>query len=180
MSNKIQLQINNTKYVSLIETLRGKAAGNSGEDVTDETNTYTTKLAELETAIGALETELEGKASGGSGGGNVETYDLVVQSDGVVHLSMIRYISYTNGEYQYHIDNVSETNYPITFTDVVLRTPIDYSYRGGAAPYLALLSDIDYVGARDFTTDLTEDITIGILPLSTDNGQVILRLYDDD
>jgi hypothetical protein len=40
------------------------------EDVTTETNAYTTKLTTLETAITALETELEGKASGGSGGGN--------------------------------------------------------------------------------------------------------------
>lgn len=47
----------------------------AGEDVTDETNAYTSKLATLETAITALETELQGKASGGSGGGgeSVET-----------------------------------------------------------------------------------------------------------
>ena len=45
------------------------------EDVTAETNAYTTKLTSLETAISALETELEGKASGGgSGGASVETY----------------------------------------------------------------------------------------------------------
>ena len=36
------------------------------EDVDDETDAYTEKLASLETAITALETELEGKASGGS------------------------------------------------------------------------------------------------------------------
>lgn len=69
MSNKTQLQTNNTKYASLIETLRGKTAGGSGEDVTEETNAYTTKLASLETAVAALETELEGKASGGSSSG---------------------------------------------------------------------------------------------------------------
>lgn len=39
------------------------------EDVTEETNAYTTKLASLESAVTALETELAGKASGGSGGG---------------------------------------------------------------------------------------------------------------
>ena len=42
----------------------------AGEDVTAETTAYTTKLASLETAITALETELEGKASGGSGDGS--------------------------------------------------------------------------------------------------------------
>lgn len=45
----------------------------AGEDVTTETNAYTQKLATLETAITALETELQGKASGGSDGGSVET-----------------------------------------------------------------------------------------------------------
>jgi hypothetical protein len=64
MSNKTQLQTNNTKYASLIETLRGKAAGGSGEDVTEETTAYTTKISQLETAVTALETELQGKASG--------------------------------------------------------------------------------------------------------------------
>ena len=46
------------------------------EDVGTETNTYTTKLASLETAITALETELAGKASGGSGGGGIQ-YEIV-------------------------------------------------------------------------------------------------------
>jgi hypothetical protein len=49
--------------------LEGKAAA-TGEDVGSETTAYTTKLATLETAITALETELQGKASGG---GSVET-----------------------------------------------------------------------------------------------------------
>ncbi|MEE1084284.1 MAG: hypothetical protein UH850_11225 [Paludibacteraceae bacterium] len=82
MSNKTQLQTNNTKYASLIETLRGKAVGGSGEDVTDETNAYTTKLASLETAVAALENELEGKASGGSGGnGNVDICTVTIDNE---------------------------------------------------------------------------------------------------
>lgn len=74
-------------YCSGVQTIKGDAnlkaeniksgvtifgvsgAAETGEDVTDETNAYTTKLASLETAITALETELAGKASGGSGGG---------------------------------------------------------------------------------------------------------------
>jgi hypothetical protein len=52
------------------------------EDVSTETISYTTKLASLETAITALETELEGKASGGSGGGNSNGYcNITVSSD---------------------------------------------------------------------------------------------------
>lgn len=38
----------------------------TGEDVTAETNAYTTKIASLESAVSALEDELAGKASGGS------------------------------------------------------------------------------------------------------------------
>jgi hypothetical protein len=37
MSNKTQLQTNNTKYASLIETLRGKAAGGSGGGINNDT-----------------------------------------------------------------------------------------------------------------------------------------------
>jgi hypothetical protein len=51
----------------------------AGEDVTSETNAYTSKLVTLETAIIALETELQGKASGGgSGGGSVETCTVTI------------------------------------------------------------------------------------------------------
>ena len=49
------------------------------EDVGTETSAYTTKLTTLETAITALETELQGKASGGSGG--VETCNVTITSD---------------------------------------------------------------------------------------------------
>lgn len=94
MSNKQQLQTNNTKYASLIETLRGKAAGTSGEDVTEETNAYTTKIATLETAVAALETELQGKASGGSGGGSaVETCTGTVKSMGIPATNSVWYMN---------------------------------------------------------------------------------------
>lgn len=60
------------ELISQISTvLEGKAGG--GEDVTAEVAAYTTKLAELDTALTALEQELAGKASGGSGGENAET-----------------------------------------------------------------------------------------------------------
>ena len=51
------------------------------EDVGTETNAYTAKIASLETAIAALETELEGKASGGeSGGKKVKTCTVSVSA----------------------------------------------------------------------------------------------------
>ena len=64
MSNN--LLNNTTSLQNILEALQNKATP-SGEDVTDETSTYTEKLASLESAVTALETELEGKASGGSG-----------------------------------------------------------------------------------------------------------------
>lgn len=52
------------------------------EDVGTETNAYTTKLASLETAVAALESELEGKASGGSGGnGNVDICTVTIDNE---------------------------------------------------------------------------------------------------
>lgn len=49
------------------------------EDVTDETTAYTTKLAALETAMNELNTELDGKAAGGSGSA-VETCTVTIIS----------------------------------------------------------------------------------------------------
>ena len=57
-----------------LDTVTVNAIPSNYEDVGTETNAYTTKLASLESAITALETELKGKASGGSGGGGaIET-----------------------------------------------------------------------------------------------------------
>lgn len=49
------------------------------EDVTDETIAYTTKLAAFETAMNELNTELDGKAAGGSGS-SVETCTVTLYS----------------------------------------------------------------------------------------------------
>ena len=55
-----------TEQDDLIEELKGVLVGKvTGEDVTEETNEYTTKLEALETAITELDAELQGKASGG-------------------------------------------------------------------------------------------------------------------
>jgi hypothetical protein len=102
MSNKTQLQNNNAKYASLIEALRDKAVPTGGEDVTEETSAYTTKLASLETAVAALESELEGKASGGSGGGD-SFMSITISTDG----SYLVY--YWNSESALCATNVSGT-----------------------------------------------------------------------
>ena len=66
------------------------AIPNQYEDVATETSAYTTKLASLETAITALEVELQGKASGG--GSSVETCTITNGSGQTIY-------------YTYHSDN---------------------------------------------------------------------------
>lgn len=75
LANELTVQDN---LIAQIQTALENKATPSGEDVTSETNAYTNKLATLETAITALETELQGKASGGSGGGNIETCTVTI------------------------------------------------------------------------------------------------------
>ena len=71
----------------IITALDGKATGSgdnttaTSEDVTDETNAYTSKIASLETAVAALENELDGKAGGGTGGGNFETCTIEITNE---------------------------------------------------------------------------------------------------
>ena len=76
MSNKQQLQTNNTKYASLIETLRGKAIPSGNEDLD-------TELTEQENLISQLSTILDSKASGGSGG-SVETCTVTINSSELI------------------------------------------------------------------------------------------------
>lgn len=55
----------------------------AGEDVSAETDAYTSKLATLETAITALENELQGKAAGGGSGGGSETYTVTIDASNI-------------------------------------------------------------------------------------------------
>lgn len=105
-SNEILLgetaYVDGVKVIGTIETFDGSytcsgesTGGEEGEDVTEETEAYTEKLTILENAITALEAELEGKASGGSGG-NVETYTITSDYDGTIMV-------YTDVNNQYQV-----------------------------------------------------------------------------
>ena len=85
------------------------------EDVGTETSAYTTKLASLESAITALETELEGKASGGSGGGSIDTCTITITNTACSHGEVALTI-YENNEITYKIDYAYDTQ---TYTNVV-------------------------------------------------------------
>jgi hypothetical protein len=73
-----------------VKTYASVSVNVAGEDVTAETNAYTTKLASLETAVSALEAELAGKASGG-GGGTAETCTITIMAEAPVNNSTFYY-----------------------------------------------------------------------------------------
>lgn len=104
------------------------------EDVGAETNAYTTKIGELETAITALETELEGKASGGSGSGSVETCTVTITTPKI--LDMISYTQLTSEGvltgicYRYGGTEPST----ITLTNVVCGSMLSFINRGYYIP----------------------------------------------
>lgn len=92
------------------------------EDVSTETTSYTTKLASLETAITALETELEGKASGGSGGGSVETCTVTMTPSGV----QLYNLTYTaiNSDGAITVTYIYNTAAAVTLENVVVGSAI--------------------------------------------------------
>lgn len=154
MSNKTQLQTNNTNLDALITRV------NAAKDV----------AASLPEA-------------GGSGGG-VETFDLELQSDGQSYVTYIAYVSYVNGEYQYHYDFVGEAfpvkSYPITLSNIVLKTPIKATVTGGVNPMLDVVSNINVKYALDYQAGYQEWFTEMFLPLESDNGKIVVYCYDDD
>lgn len=84
---------NGTHDVKSYESVNVNVAS-TGEDVTAETNAYTTKLASLTTAITALETELASKASGG----NLEPYTVSITREAAYGGTSIYSVFYTKSD----------------------------------------------------------------------------------
>lgn len=138
-------------------------------------------ITELETKAATLNTTLDGKAAGGGSGGGVETYTLIIQSDGVTKVSHIEYTAYVNGAYQYHNDTLIDEIYPVTLNNVVLNTPLQYSLVGGYGPLVEPISNFELMVSYDYIHNiLNGSTTDGFLPLTSDNGQIIIRVFDDD
>lgn len=157
MSNKTQLQTNNTNLDALITRV------NAAKDT----------AASLPEAGGG----------GGSTESGVETYTLVVESEDDVKIGGMDYVLYIDGQYQYHSDYLAAVSYPLTIHNVVLKTPMRiHNFVGGANPICALISEINYVKFTDYTANvvLPFNESWALLPLETANGQIIIRCYDDN
>lgn len=92
------------------------------EDVTTETTAYTTKLAELNTALTTLESELQGKAADGGSGGNVDTCTITVNANAS---AKVYYTTVNNGIVTTVIGELAEGESSVstaTFTDVACNT----------------------------------------------------------
>lgn len=105
MSNKTQLQTNNTKYASLIETLRGKAVS-TGEDLDAE-------LTAQETLISQLGTILDNKAGGSSG---LETYTGKLVAGSSIGLGYEFVLNYTNNNLEAVMDTTTPFASEYVFT----------------------------------------------------------------
>lgn len=87
----------------------------AGEDVTTETNAYTAKIGQLETAVAALESELEGKASGGSSNGvEVEVITITETDTSQIPFTLKR-VTKTIGSY----NGDSATGVPFVGPDII-------------------------------------------------------------
>lgn len=171
------------------DLVTGKELINSSGNIITGTNPYEKVATDTEVAMQAdliaqITSALEGKAGNPNGNGNnIETYNLIIQSDGVTKLSDIQYMAYVNGEYQYHNDSgYGNHEYPITISNVVLNTPVKCYVTGGAVGIIEIISNIDYLTPRDYNCDWNPDpymLVDTFLPLNSDNGQIIIRCYDD-
>lgn len=132
------------------------------EDVATETSAYTTKLASLETAIVALENELEGKAGGSSGGGSVDTCTVVSN----IAPYPVVVTKYENGKYLpgYTTKSGSTNMYYGTIENVVCGSsiviPHDSSYSITASGAERIYTDNVFFIILNITAAAGETVTL--------------------
>lgn len=97
----------------------------TGEDVTAETNAYTTKIASLESAVSALENELAGKASGGSGGEAALETCTVTISGTQANQSYFYYTAIENGIIT--VKTAEATTLPISLSNCLCNSMLSMS-----------------------------------------------------
>ena len=137
------------------------------EDVGTETSAYTTKLASLETAITALETELEGKASGGSGGGNIETCTLTITSD-AGYVDDCWFTIYENNELTvYKPSNI--------YTPIIIE-----NYICGSGVYIETTTSYAVPGFTITNGTIERINKYSIKIISESGNNVTMNIYDND
>lgn len=172
MTNTERIQANNAALRECIETAENLPdAGSGGEDVTAETAAYTEKMQELETAITALETELEGKAAG-SGGVNVETCTVTVKNYLCADAAVNEYqqqFAYVDGSLNTIVfelpvqEGLCWNTDPITHTFTVAKGTLIYNYYGlGCSNAGNNLTPVYAASSLCFVAIVNGDCTINI------------------
>lgn len=170
MSNKQQLQTNNTKYASLIETLRGKAIPSGSEDLD-------TELTTQENLISQLSTILDSKASGGgSDGEGIPTCTVKITIDASDELMILVYMHVQNDKVvpiytDYGANPI--TNTELTLNNIVCGSILYLSEHGAMTPNVILSDNMSYINVNTHS--------IFWLQAPSSNGDVgTVFLYDDD
>jgi hypothetical protein len=126
------------------------------EDVGTETSAYTTKLASLETAVAALETELAGKASGGGSSGgdtSIETCTVRIEFGSGVYFGSYAAQIYENGAISTYIKYGSGaySSSPIIIDNVIVGAIITIETREPVGAYNVQATNAQIIAYGTYT-----------------------------
>jgi hypothetical protein len=135
LANEIRSKAGKTNSMNLKQLKNAVSGITGGEDVSAEVGAYTTELAELTSAVSALEQELQGKAAGGSGGGSVNTCTVTMKhypsySSDYLFISIAYSTIDSNGNIVTINKNSGFESDTIILENVVCNTPIYAQYCG--------------------------------------------------
>lgn len=158
----------------------------AGEDVTTETNAYTTELAELTTAVTALEEELAGKAAGG--GASLETCTVTFNHPAIESVYLMEYhaniynnnFEYISGESinindGYASNDVMIPN-PCIIKNVVCNSLLTFVFYCNSMVHGVTLNGCELVSSVRESNSLLQ--TVRITAKSNENATI--TLYDND
>ena len=143
------------------------------------------RITEHNTRLSSLKEVAANLPEVGSGSTGPETYDLIIESDGIAKVKTILYTAYSNNKYEFHLDSCLKSSYPLTLKNVILKTGIDWGLSGGGSGVrVEIKSDIQFTYKNDYyyypDGPVYGTLTEGILPLTSENGQIVIKLWDDD